>query len=147
MTWPQLLVCVGGSRLMEKNKADGGAGAAKRRRTAASLDTTPEPAADAGVFTLPPRPAALQQLVAALGRHESDLRDLVFELACMPRYLAESAANLPPDPAGGLGTFAVTVPLGTIAIAADAFRDCAGLAQVTLPATVTVIADGDYDEN
>ena len=88
---------------------------------------------------LPEPPAALQQLVRALGARERDLRDLVFELACMPRYLAKSARDLPPDPAGVLGTFAVTVPSGTIAIAGDAFRDCAGLAQVTLPGTVTVI--------
>ena len=47
---------------------------------------------------LPEPPAALQQLVRALGARERDLRDLVFELACMPRYLAKSARDLPPDP-------------------------------------------------
>ena len=46
----------------------------------------------------------------------------MFELAGMPRHLAKCTGELP-DPAGVLGTFAVTVPLGTIAIAGDAFRD------------------------
>jgi len=41
-----------------------------------------------------------------LGAHERNPRDLVFELTCLPRYLAKSAA----ESAGGLGTFAVTVP-------------------------------------
>ena len=40
---------------------------------------------------LPEPPAALQQLVRALGMRERDLRDHVFELACMPRYLARPA--------------------------------------------------------
>ena len=55
---------------------------------------------------LPEPPAALQQLVRMLGVHEQDLRDRVFELACMPRYLAKCVGDLPPDPAGVLGTFA-----------------------------------------
>ena len=66
--------------------------------------------------------------------------------AHMPRYLARCAADLPANPAGVLGTFAVTIPTGTTAIAGDAFRDCAGLAQVTLPATVTVIEAGPAGE-
>ena len=35
--------------------------------------------------------------------------------------------------------------MGTIAIAGDAFRDCAGLSEVTLPVTVTVIESGEDD--
>ena len=70
---------------------------------------------------------------------EPDLRDSVCALVYMPRHLAKCAADLPADPHGPLGTFAVTIPTGTIAVAGDAFRYCAGLAQVTLPATVTVI--------
>ena len=69
----------------------------------------------------------------------------MFELACMPQYLAKCGSDLPPDP-GVLGTFAVTVPLGTIRIAGDAFRDYGGLAQVTLPVTATVIeSDAGFD--
>ena len=93
---------------------------------------------------LPTPPAALKQLVGVLGRHEPDLRDMLFDLVCMPRYLARCAAELPADPAGVLGTFAVTVPTGTTAIARDAFTKCKGLAQVTLPATVTEIKAGGY---
>ena len=62
---------------------------------------------------LVPRPATLQQLVNTVGRHEPDLRDLLFALVCMPRHLARCAAELPANPAGVLGTFAVTVPIGT----------------------------------
>ena len=75
---------------------------------------------------LPTPPAALQQLVCVLGRHEPDLRDVLFDLVCMPRHLARCAAELPANPAGVLGTFAVTVPTGTTAIAADAFTNCEG---------------------
>ena len=99
---------------------------------------------------LPTPPAALKQLVGVLGRHEPDLRDMLFDLVCMPRYLARCAAELPADPAGVLGTFAVTVPTGTTAIARDAFTKCEGLAQVTLPALVVVIEAGgwvDVDED
>ena len=87
----------------------------------------------------PEPPAALQQLVTALGAHERDLRDKVYALVCMPRFVAKTAGDLPPDPAGVFGTFAVTVPLGTLRIAGDAFRDCAGLAQVTLPPELSEI--------
>ena len=40
------------------------------------------------------------------------------------------------------------MPAGTVAIAGDAFRDCVGLAQVTLPVTVTRIESlaGNDDE-
>ena len=62
----------------------------------------------------------------------------------MPRYLARCAADLPANPAGVLGVFAVTVPTGTTAIAGDAFTKCKGLAQVTLPASVTMIEAGDW---
>ena len=95
---------------------------------------------------LPDPPAVLQQLVAlvtAPGAHEPDLLDQVCQLVCMPRHIAKCAADLPADPEGVLGTFAVTVPTGTIAITRDAFTKCAGLAQVSLPATVTVIAQGN----
>ena len=92
--------------------------------------------------SVPPSAPALQQLVRALGMREPDLRDQVCILVCMPRYLAKCAADLPANPRGALGAFAVTVPTGTTAVAGDAFRDCAGLAQVTLPATVTVIEAG-----
>ena len=44
---------------------------------------------------LPTPPAALKQLVGVLGRHEPDLRDMLFGLVCMPRYLARCAAELP----------------------------------------------------
>ena len=96
---------------------------------------------------LPEPAAALQQLVTALGARERDLRDTLFELVCRPRFLAKSAGDLPPDPAGVLGTFAVSVPLGTLRIAGDAFRDCAGLAQVTLPATVAGIDSDEVDDS
>ena len=62
---------------------------------------------------LPTPSAALKQLVGVLGRHEPDLRDMVFELVCMPRHLARCTGDLPANPAGVLGTFAVTVPTGT----------------------------------
>ena len=103
--------------------------ASKRRRTAASSDTAPEPAADAAVLKqriadletdnarlsienawlrkrprLPEPPAALKQLVGVLGVHEPDLRDVLFDLVCMPRCLARCAEELPPNPAGVLGT-------------------------------------------
>ena len=65
----------------------------------------------------------------------------------MPRYLARCADDLPSSPAGVLGTFAVTVPTGTTTVAGDAFTRCEGLAQVTLLATVTVIADGGEDDD
>ena len=51
---------------------------------------------------VPEPPAALQLLVRALGAHERDLRDRVFELACVPRCLGTCARKLPPDP-GFLG--------------------------------------------
>ena len=95
-----------------------------------------------GPPSIPPSAAALQQLVRALDRRESDLRDDVHALVCMRRHLAKCAADLPADPAGVLGTFAVTVPMGTITVAGDAFRDCTGLSQVTLPPTVTAIEAG-----
>ena len=95
-----------------------------------------------GLPSFPPSAAALQQLVRALDRRESDLRDDVHALVCMRRHLAKCAADLPADPAGVLGTFAVTVPTGTITVAGDAFRDCTGLSQVTLPPTVTAIEAG-----
>ena len=46
---------------------------------------------------LPEPPAALQQLVQALGMREPDLRDLVFKMACIPRYLARCAQRTPRD--------------------------------------------------
>ena len=64
----------------------------------------------------------LQQLVRGLGRCEPDLRDLVYNLVYMPQYVARCAADLPPNPAGALGTFAVTVPTETATVAGDAFR-------------------------
>ena len=98
---------------------DDGAIAAKRRRTAVSSDTAPEPAADAAVLKqriadletdnarlctenawlrkrprLPEPPAALQQLVTALGARERDLRDTLFQLVCRPQFLAKSASDL-----------------------------------------------------
>ena len=104
------------------------------------------PVIDALAPAIPPSAPALQQLVRALGMREPDLRDSVRAraLVCMPRHLARCAAELPADPAGVMGTFAVTVPTGTTAIAGDAFTKCKGLAQVTLPATgtVTVIQAG-----
>jgi hypothetical protein len=159
---------------------DGGPGVAKRRRTAAAepavltqriavLEATvashgrriAELEAENATLEaenatlrkrprLVPGPATLQRLVNTLGRHEPDLRDLLFELVCMPRHLARCAAELPANPAGVLGTFAVMVPTGTTAIARDAFTKCAGLAQVTLPATVVAIEAGawvDFDED
>ena len=159
---------------------DGGPGVAKRRRTAAAdpavltqriavLEATvashgrriAELEAENATLEaenatlrkrprLVPGPATLQRLVNTLGRHEPDLRDLLFELVCMPRHLARCAAELPANPAGVLGTFAVMVPTGTTAIARDAFTKCAGLVQVTLPATVIAIEAGawvDFDED
>ena len=81
-----------------------------------------------GPPSFPPSAAALQQLVRALDRRESDLRDNVHALVCMRRHLAKCAADLPANPAGVLGTFAVTIPTGTTAVAGDAFRGCASLA-------------------
>ena len=40
----------------------------------------------------------------------------------------------------------VTVPAGTTVLAWDAFTKCTGLAQVTLPASVTMIEAGDWFE-
>ena len=57
--------------------------------------------------------------------------------------MRRTCGALPPHPVGVLGTFAVTVPTGTTTVAGDAFSRCKGLAQVTLPATVTVIEDGE----
>ena len=79
---------------------------------------------------LPEPPAALQQLVQALGMREPDLRDLVFKMACIPRYLARCAQDLPPNPAGGLGTFAVTVPTGTTEMGGSAFSGCTSLSEI-----------------
>ena len=87
----------------------------------------------------PLRSATLKQLVRVLATHERDLRDCVFETVCVPRCLAQCADDLPRNPAGGLGKFALTVPMGTTAIAGDAFTECGGIAQVTLPPTVTAI--------
>ena len=121
----------------------------KRRRVTATAETA-MPVVDAPAPmippSVPPSAPALQQLVRALGNEEPDLRDQVCILVCMPRYLAKCAADLPANPRGALGAFAVTVPTGTTAVAGDAFRDCAGLAQVTLPATVTVIEAGPAGE-
>ena len=75
--------------------------------------------------SVPPSAPALQQLVRALGMREPDLRDLVFELVSMPRHLAKCAADLPADPASALGTFAVTIPTGTSAVAGNA-EECMG---------------------
>ena len=62
-----------------------------------------------------PEPPALQQLVRMLGAHERDLRGGVFELACMPRYLAKCAGDLPPDPAPG-------TPRGCFGLSRSPFR-------------------------
>ena len=55
--------------------------------------------------------------------------------------MVESASKdeLPPHPEGPLGTFVVTVPMGTIAIEAHAFFDCSSLTEITLPATFVEI--------
>ena len=82
---------------------------------------------------------------ALLGGSEDDAVSVKRRQVCMPRHLAKCAAELPADSAGVMGTFAVTVPTGTAAIAGDAFTKCKGLAQVTLPATVTVIQAGSSD--
>ena len=127
--------------------------AAKRRRTAAP--DPPLKAAERGAnaastkvevaFTMPQvRPATLGRLVMVLGLHERDLRDRLLEQICNPRYLAVCADDLPQNPAGALGTFAVTVPMGTTAISWDAFTKCKGLKQVSLPATVSVVEEGWY---
>ena len=84
---------------------------------------------------LPPPPATLH-LVRLLGSHEQDLRDLVFELV-RPRDLAKCKRELPENPRGSLEVFAVTVPTGTVQVDADAFTDCASLAQITLPLNLT----------
>ena len=76
-----------------------------------------------------------------LGSHEQDLWDLVLELF-RPRHLAECQRELPENPGGSLGEFAVTVPTGTVLVDADALTGCAGLAQITLPATVEAIEEG-----
>ena len=68
----------------------------------------------------------------------------MFAQVCLPQYVAKCAGELPENPGGSLGVFTVTVPTGTVQIDADAFTACTGLAQVTLPATVTVIAAGTY---
>ena len=54
--------------------------------------------------------------------------------ADLPTPAPHRARGTPATGPGVLGTVAVkvTVPLGTIAMAGDAFRDCAGLAQVTV---------------
>ena len=57
----------------------------------------------------------------------------------MPRHLATCAADILPDPAGVLGTFAVTVPMGTTMVAHNAFKGCKGLAQVSMPPNLTKI--------
>ena len=88
-----------------------------------------------------PPPAALQHLMWLLGGHEQDLRDLVFELV-RPRHLAKCQRELPENPGGSLGEFAVTVPTGTVRVDADAFMGCAGLAQITLPVTAKVLEEG-----
>ena len=91
----------------------------------------------------PPPPATLRHLIRLLGSHERDLPDLVFELV-RPRHLAACQSELPETPGGLLGEFAVTVPTGTIRVYEDAFTGCEGLAQIKLPATVTVIEAGTF---
>ena len=112
----------------------------------------------------PPSAAALGLLVrllcAEFQLRFNDLPDQVFELV-RPRRLAGCAGDLPLHPAGSLGMFAVTIPReATVTeyvedpwsavhstrnrtkIAKDAFTACDGLAQVTLPPTVTEIESG-----
>ena len=90
--------------VLEATVASQGRRIAELEAENATLRKRPRPAAGAGT---------LQRLVGALGRHESDLYDLVFDLVSMPRYLAKCAADLPADPASALGTFAVTIPTGS----------------------------------
>ena len=52
---------------------------------------------------LPEPPATLQHLVGALNRHEQDLRDCVFELACMPWHLASREVTCRRTPLGFWG--------------------------------------------
>ena len=82
-------------------------------------------------------------LIRVLGAHEQDLQDLVFELL-RPRDLTTCQRELPANPGGSPAVFAVAVPIGTVQVDADAFTDCAGLAQVTLPATVAMIEAGGF---
>ena len=91
------------------------------RRKVASSGAAPEPAAGAAALTqriavleatvasqgrriaeLEAENATLRkQLVGVLGGHEPDLRDVLFDLVCVPRYLAKCAADLPANPGGG----------------------------------------------
>jgi len=50
-----------------------------------------------------PAAAALRQLVALLGAHELDLKDVVLGL-CHRRHGASHTRELPPHPEGPLGT-------------------------------------------
>ena len=104
----------------------------------------------------PPSAASLGLLVRLLRLRFEDLPNQVYELV-RPRHLAGCAGDLPTTPANSLVTFAVTVPVAEhtqdpwsavssmrtrTKLAKDAFTACEGLAQVTLPPTLTEIASG-----
>ena len=124
------------------------------------------PPAPVFALTPPPKPVfavmmcelhsapALQQLVQMLCAYEPHLMDMLFDLVCMPQYLAWCAAELPADPAGVLGTFTVTIPASLSKISLpqnlteirlDAFRNCTSLGKVTLPPNLTRIGRFAFD--
>ena len=102
------------------------AGPGKRRSTSGSASSPPRSPCSASGRGCPEQSATLQQLASVLTSHEPDLRDRVFDLVCEPRHLARCWDDLPLDPAGVLGMFAVTVPMGTTVIDKDAFRGLRG---------------------
>ena len=89
--------------------------------------------------------AALQQLVALVTAYEPDLNDLLLGL-CKPWHTAAHKRDLPPHPAGPLGTFAVTVPEGSTEVGRWAFHGCSSLTKITLPPTLTGVRAQAFED-
>ena len=109
----------------------------QEKEQAAFASSHPDPH-DHRLVRVPAAAATLRQLVALLGAHEPDLTDLLLGL-CKPWHVAAHKRELPPHPAGPLGTYAVTIPAGTTKIARESFLYLTSLTEIALPPTPTEI--------